>query len=151
MSSERHLLRAAVYLIVEKNDHILFIRRFQTGYRDGEYTLPAGHVEANETFLETCVREAKEEIGIEIDEVDLNLVHVMQRYENNVNVVDYYFSVKHWQGEVYIGEPHKADDLVWINKADLADGVIPFVREALTLTYSQVLYSHDGITKPSVD
>ncbi len=50
-------------VILEKDGKILLIRRANTGWRDGEYGFPAGHVEANETFLETCVHETKEEGG----------------------------------------------------------------------------------------
>src|SRR5258706_10768983 len=98
MGSKRHLVRAAVYILMEKDDKVLLIRRHNTGYRDGEYTLPAGHVEANETFIQTCVREIREEVCVDVSSQDLKLAHVMQRYENGVDVIDYYFSVKNWKG-----------------------------------------------------
>ncbi|PID31666.1 NUDIX hydrolase, partial [Candidatus Saccharibacteria bacterium] len=114
MHKDRHLTRSAIYLILQQGDKTLCIRRHNTGYRDGEYTLPAGHVEADETFTETCIREAKEEICVIIKETDLKLVHVMQRYEEDVYVTDYYFMVRQWEGEPVIGEPDRADDIAWL-------------------------------------
>ena len=57
----------SVYLILERDGKILLGRRCNTGFLDGHYGLAAGHAEAYETFREAMVREAKEEIGIDID------------------------------------------------------------------------------------
>jgi hypothetical protein len=43
MSTERFKLRAAAYLLLIKDGKVLLLRRSNTGWRDGEYTLPAGH------------------------------------------------------------------------------------------------------------
>lgn len=145
MSSERHMVRAAVYLIFEKDGNVLLLRRHNTGYRDGEYTLPAGHVEANETFIQTCIREIKEEVCLDVHAENLQLVHVMQRHESGVDVIDYYYLVKSWEGEPRIGEPHKADDLKWIPRIKIKDHAIHFVSKALENATDHVLFSHDGI------
>lgn len=146
MANQRHLVRAAVFVIIEKEDKVLLLRRYNTGYRDGQYTLPAGHVEPNETFLETCVREAKEEVCIDINPKDLKLVHVMQRHEKGVDVIDYYFQIKSWNGDPKIGEPHKADQLKWVPSHDIKNHAIHFVSKALENVLEETTFSHDGIT-----
>lgn len=146
--TERFLLRAAVYVVLRRDNEVLCIRRSGTGYRDGEYTLPAGHVEANETFLQTCVREAKEEICVDIDPADLTLVHVMQRHEAGVDVVDYYFEADRWQGEPAIGEPHKADDMQWLTPEQVQSYALPGVSQALSRVAAGAIYSHHGIIEP---
>lgn len=143
--NERFLLRAAVYVVLRHNNKVLCIRRSGTGYRDGEYTLPAGHVEAGETFLQTCVREAKEEVCVDINPADLQLVYVMQRHEAGVDVVDYYFEADHWQGEPAIGEPHKADDLQWFTLATAREHAVPGAMQALEQIVAGKIYSHLGI------
>ena len=45
---------------------VLLSRRYQTGWHDGEYSVPAGHVEAGETVTQAALREAREEVGLEL-------------------------------------------------------------------------------------
>lgn len=47
---------------------ILLALRKNTGYRDGKYELPGGHVEEGEDLMQAMVREAKEELMIEVKE-----------------------------------------------------------------------------------
>ena len=63
MAKERHKEVPASYLIIIKDGKILLQRRFNTGYMDSKYSLPAGHADKGEDFPQCIVREAKEEIG----------------------------------------------------------------------------------------
>ena len=72
MKRERNKAVPAVYLILERDDGcILLMRRCNTGYQDGNYNLPSGHVEDGELPKAAMVREAKEEIGIDVAQEDL--------------------------------------------------------------------------------
>ena len=64
---ERFKVITAVHLILIENNKILLQRRYNTGYEDGNYSVVAGHVEENESVIETMQREALEEIGINIE------------------------------------------------------------------------------------
>ena len=55
----KEVLRAKV-LIINSNDEILL------AFGNGNYQLPGGHVENNESYNDCLVRELKEETGIEI-------------------------------------------------------------------------------------
>ncbi|MFQ6087067.1 MAG: NUDIX domain-containing protein, partial [Candidatus Bathyarchaeia archaeon] len=80
MIKERPKLIPTVYLVLTKDNKILLSRRYNTGFHDGEYSFPAGHLHGeDETLKQAMVREAKEEVGIEVDLADLELVHVMHR------------------------------------------------------------------------
>ena len=76
---ERNKAVPAVYLILEKDGEVLLGRRKGSGYFDGWYALPAGHVEADELPLAALVRETKEEIDVSINLEDLKLVYTMYR------------------------------------------------------------------------
>ena len=71
-------------LLMVKNEDgkkkILLSKRKNTGYKDGEYELPGGHLEENEDLYEVMIREAKEELGISLNRQDLKIVHIMHHY-----------------------------------------------------------------------
>lgn len=88
MPKERYKFIAAVHLILQKDNAILFSRHFNTGYEDGNYSVVAGHIDANEPARSALVREVKEEIGIEINKDALETIHVMHRKENDHERID---------------------------------------------------------------
>lgn len=59
MSLARFMVRATVYLILIRNGSILFLRRFNTGWEDGNYSLITGHLDGQETVTQAMVREAE--------------------------------------------------------------------------------------------
>jgi 8-oxo-dGTP pyrophosphatase MutT (NUDIX family) len=68
------------YLALITGDKILLSRRYNTGFYDGYYSFPAGHLKDDEeTLSQTVIREAREEAGIEIDPADLELARNAQK------------------------------------------------------------------------
>jgi len=144
MAKERHKLIPSVYLVSIKDNKILLLRRFNTGFMDGFYSFPAGHVEENETLTQAMVREAKEEIGVDIKREDLRLVHVMHRKEPNEERINFFFQAEKYQGEPKIMEPHKCDDLSWFDLDNLPENVIPYIKEAIKNILEKKIYSEYG-------
>lgn len=120
-----------VHLFFIREDKILLARRFHTGYRDGEYSVPAGHLDGNETVRAAAVREAEEEVGVHIETEDIRFSSVMHRIEGDERV-DFFVQVRRWQGEVVNAEPDKCDDLRWVELNELPDNTIPYVRRAIS-------------------
>ncbi|MEK7637273.1 MAG: NUDIX domain-containing protein [Patescibacteria group bacterium] len=144
---KRHQLIPASYLTLVKDGKVLLLRRFNTGYEDGKYSMVAGHVNEGETFTSCIVREAMEEAGIILKPGDLEVAHVMQRdsrdSENN-HRVDVFFIARQWQGEPQIKEPDKCDDLSWFDLDSLPDNIIPYIRQALEGIKNKTFYSEHG-------
>jgi len=115
MFKERIKLIPTVYLILVKDNKTLLLRRYNTGFEDGKYSLIAGHLDhEDETLRQAVVREAKEEAGIEIDLADLELAHVMHRKQQEPTSerrINLFFTVKKWKGDPKIMESNKCDDL----------------------------------------
>jgi ADP-ribose pyrophosphatase YjhB (NUDIX family) len=123
----------ASYLILEKDGKILVARRCNTGYEDGVYQVPAGHVEEGELPTEALIREAKEEIGIDLDPSDLELVHVSYRpkHDETGDRVDFFFRARNWKGEITNMEPGKCDDLKWVSFDEIPNSMTLHVRKAI--------------------
>jgi 8-oxo-dGTP diphosphatase len=142
--TERHKLVPASYLVLLREGKILLLRRFNTGYEDGKYSMIAGHLDGDETFIQTIVREAQEESGIIINPDDLRVVHVMHRKVPTHERVDIFLQAARWEGEPKIMEPHKCDDLQWFDKHRLPDNVIPYVKQAIDNIRKGNIYSEHG-------
>lgn len=147
VSKSRNKAIPAVYLFLEKDGKYLITRRCTTGYEDGNYQAPAGHVEDQELPSKAIIREAKEEIGIDLTEADLTLVHVSYRprHDNTDNRVDMFFRAKSWQGDVQNCEPEKCDDLQWVAINDLPKNMTMHVRSALESAAQSNIFQEFGL------
>ncbi|ADB86448.1 NUDIX hydrolase [Saccharolobus islandicus] len=134
----------SVHLFLLRDNEILLQLRKNTGYRDGCWSVIAGHVEAKESATNAMVREAKEEAGITLNPKDLILVHVMHRFENQERV-DFFFKANKWEGEPKIMEPEKAGEKKWFKLSELPPNVVPYVRQAIELGLKRgQIYSEYG-------
>lgn len=137
----------SAYLFLIKDDKILLQRRFQTGFEDGNYGVPAGHLDGGETAREGCAREIKEEIGIDIKPEDLAVVHVMHRSATNDERVDFFMTTSKYEGEITNCEPHKCDDLSWFPLDALPDNIVDYVATAIAYHQRGIQYSEYGWDK----
>jgi 8-oxo-dGTP diphosphatase len=119
-----------VHLLFFREDQVLLLRRFNTGYADGQYSVPAGHLDGGETVLAAARREALEETGVAIAAEDLTFSSVMHRM-NADERVDFFLHVRSWDGEPENTEPDKCDELRWVNMDELPDNIVPYVRQAI--------------------
>ena len=147
MTSEKFLIRAAVYLILIKKDKILLSRRFNTGWMDGKYSLIAGHIDGKEPVSKAMIREAKEEAGIIINKKDLFPATVIHRYYPEQEYIDFFFVAKKWKGEPIIKEPNKCDDMSWFPLNKLPKNLLPYIKEALQNFKNKVAFFESGWTK----
>jgi 8-oxo-dGTP diphosphatase len=137
----------AVYIIFRDGDKVLLLRRANTGYHDGEYSLPAGHVDGGEPAIQAACREAREEVDVTIQSEDLRLVHTMHRLSQEPELherIDLFFEAEKWSGELRNVEPEKCDELRWTELSDLPTNVIPEVQQALAAYAVNEPYSSFG-------
>ena len=143
-TSNKQYAVTASYLVLRKQDQVLLLRRYQTGYEDGNYSMVAGHVEPHETFTQCLIRETAEEIGITLDPAAIQIAHIMHRNthaaQDNIRL-DAFFLATTWQGEIINQEPHKCDDLSWFTLDALPANTIPYIRQALTKITQGIFYS----------
>ena len=126
---------SAAHLFLVRDGRVLLLRRRNTGYEDGNYSVIAGHLDGDEEVKAAAIREAREEAGIGLEPEGLEVVGVMHRRGVPVRVgderIDFFLAAAGWSGEITNREPHKCDDLSWFALDQLPANTIPYVRRAL--------------------
>lgn len=128
-----HYLVATNILII-KDGLILLSRRQNKSWGNGLLCIPGGHVEPDETVTSAAIREAKEELGLDLKLEDLSY------YCTEVKNVSgaFYISVE------FIGntnqtpvnaEPNECSELVWVDPKNLPNDVIPNFRNIIVKGY----------------
>jgi 8-oxo-dGTP pyrophosphatase MutT (NUDIX family) len=139
----RQLTSVNVYLLLQKEEQILCLLRKNTGYCDGMWGLVSGHVEAGESATEAMVREAWEEVGIEIHPSCIEVAHIMHRQSSRLNV-DVFFACSSWNGNLHNREPEKCERLEFFPRIDLPKNTIDYVSDAIGAVKSGKFYSEKG-------
>jgi 8-oxo-dGTP diphosphatase len=151
MGKERFKLIPAVYLLLVRDDQVLLLRRYQTGYEDGNYSVVAGHVDGDEPARAAMVREAWEEAGLQLDPESLELAHILHRTTPNREAMELFFVADGSRHEPRNQEPHKCDDLSWFALDGLPANTIPYIRHVLECYRRGQVYSEYGWERVAAD
>lgn len=131
----RTLLVAAAYVVLRRGDEVLLQLRRGTGYRDGHWSVLAGHVDPGESVHEAAVREAAEEAGVVVRAEDLRPLTTLHRFERGGPAVeqrvDVFFEARAWTGEPSRLEADRAEHVGWFTLSDLPKPVVPHERLVL--------------------
>ncbi len=122
-----------VHVALLRDGAVLLMRRAGTGFFDGLYSLPGGHIEAGESVWQTAIREMREEVGVSIGREALSPLGVVHRL-SDTNRVDFFLAAHAWQGTPRICEVDKCDGLGWFPRHALPANTVPYVQEALGRT-----------------
>ena len=145
-SADRYRSVVDVYVLLRRRDgRILLLERSGTGYADGQLCPPSGHLENGESVTSCAVREAAEEVGVDIDPADLAFAHVVHhRNPEGQGRVGFFFTTTRWKGEPANCEPHKCAGLQWADPASPPASTVPYTAAALAQITRQVPFSVDG-------
>lgn len=130
---DRHFVVPAVYIVFRDGNKILLLQRANTGYQDGNYSMPAGHLDGGESALTAAIREAKEEVDVVIEPKDLQLVHTQHRVAETKDHerINLFFETSNWSGVIRNAEPEKCSGLLWADLGELPDNLVPELKHML--------------------
>ncbi|OIV37455.1 hypothetical protein BIV57_10830 [Mangrovactinospora gilvigrisea] len=129
-----HATGIGVHLIIRMHHTVLLgLRTPATGWADGQWHLPSGHLEPGEDVLAAAVREADEELGIRIPRQALTLAHVLHDLDadDHRDRLQLFFEVGDYTGPIRNREPDKCADLLWWPQDDLPDPTVAYAAHAL--------------------
>jgi 8-oxo-dGTP pyrophosphatase MutT (NUDIX family) len=127
---QRFTVPVAVHIFLVRDGQILLLRRAHTGYEDGNYSVPAGHLDGGELVLQAAAREAREETGITLEPETMSIAGVMHRRSNDERI-DFFVAAKGWSGHIHNAEPQKCAALSWFPLHALPSNTIPYIRRAI--------------------
>ncbi len=141
---DRFQVVPAVYLLLVRGsgdelEVLLQLRGEGTSYMPGHWaTAAAGHVELGESVYAAAAREAREELGIDVDPADMEPLCAMQRTLPGVadpieQRVDYFLTTRRWAGEPSVQEPDKCAGLGWHPPTALPEPMVPHEAHLLGL------------------
>lgn len=130
-----------MFLLFVRESRILLALRENTGYADGQWNVPSGKVEPGEELLAAAVREAREEVAVEVTAARLaTVVHVRRCAE--APRVGFFFEAESWRGEPVNAEPHKCGGLRWVPLDALPDDTVPYTAAGVTQFRKGATYGH---------
>ena len=140
---EKEKFLSSVYLIIRNEEKQALLQRRQgTKLWPGFLALPAGHVDEGENAYDAVIREAKEELGIEISINNIIDTFVVNRRNKSLlPYYDVYFEIDNYTGELKINEPEKCSELVWSDINNLPEDMIDFEIEAIKNNQKGVKFS----------
>ena len=119
-------------MLIMDNNKVLLQKRKGSKLWPGYYALPAGHINEGENQYDALIREAKEELDIEIDLKNIiNSYVVLRRNFFEIDgkklepYIDYYFEISKYKGTPKIVEFNKCEELIWASIEDLPE---PFIN-----------------------
>ena len=134
-----------VHLILVADGHVLLGRRENTGFADGHWSVPGGRLEPGEPATHGAIREAREELDIEIAENDLTFAHLCHHHDPDGNArLGIFFTSNTWHGEPTNREPDKCSKLTWHLVDALPGNTVDYARTAIHLATEGTRYSQHG-------
>jgi len=134
-----------VHLLLIRGDEILLLKRKNTGFGDGQYSVVAGCCDGGESVTTAMVREAAEEAGIEVRADDLHVAAVLHgRRGPEWESVEFFFFARQFRGEITNREPDKCDELAFFPLAALPDTLLPNVRLGLSNALEGIFFGEYG-------
>ena len=98
------------------NDELIFVRQFRYPYGEVVLELPAGKLEKGEDDGDAGMRELEEEIGISIEEEELNLVEV---YKHKNYFMDIFVVKSDIDITALVLQPEEVVDAKWVSDEEL--------------------------------
>lgn len=134
-----------VLAFLYKGNDVLLLRRCNTNFGQGQYSMVGGKVEQGEAALHAIRREVLEEVALDIPESDFALVHTFHRKGTDGDLIALCFKVDIADMPApRNNEPTKHDDMQFFPIDQLPENILPAHKQALACIQKNINYSEHG-------
>lgn len=131
MIEHSFMVHITTQLLLIQDNKVLLMKRKNTGYEDGKYGSIGGHLEKNEDFKSSLIREAKEEININLKRQNLEFVCMIHSKGITDNYVNFFFTCNKYSGNINNNEVNKCSELKWFDLDNLPTNIIEIEKRAI--------------------
>ncbi|TQS42756.1 NUDIX hydrolase [Cryptosporangium phraense] len=133
-----------VHVLLVRDGEVLLSQR-RGGYAAGQWHMPSGKLEPGESIEHAAIREAREEVGVDLDPAALRCVHASHVLPPGEDPrVGFFFEATAWTGEPANREPEKCSAIGWFDLDHLPDGMVPYPAAGLMAYRDGVPFAVDG-------
>ncbi len=100
-----------VLICIENHKHEFLIQK-RAKKKDGKWALTGGHIISGEESVKAVLRETEEELGLELEENEVELVFSKKAYDC---FVDVYYTKQEVELTTLKLEPKEVENVAWIN------------------------------------
>ncbi|QCB62668.1 NUDIX domain-containing protein [Wolbachia endosymbiont of Drosophila mauritiana] len=143
MNNNRHKVHVSVNLLLIKENSVLLSLRHNTELSGNCWGLIAGHLEPEESVTSAMIREAKEELEIDIKKSDLNFTSIIH-YPHKPDYIDFFFKCCKWHNEIKNMEPNKCRELRFFNISNLPGNIVQYMKQGIECFESGIILSEIG-------
>lgn len=137
-----------VFLVLHDGPSVLLALRENTGYNDGLWNLPSGKLEHGEDAISGMIREAREEVGLELAPSSLRLAATVHHWaaptHGRIGLVFAAASEPSSQGVPVNAEPHKCGGIGWFPASSLPDAMSPYSADCIRAYLSGAAFALSG-------
>lgn len=132
-----HQIFGSVNILLVQDGKVLLSRRQNKSWGNGLLCLPGGHIESEESPTSAIIREAKEELDLDINPQKLQFFCVAARNTSGKEYVAYEFLYKLGNELYKNNEPDQCSELIWADPKNLPDTTIEDFRVIIEQGYLQ--------------
>lgn len=103
--------------MIRKDEQVLVQKRTKNDWPG--ITFPGGKLEADESIYESCVREVKEETGLDVHALNLKGIIHYELKEEKERWIIYLYETNEFSGNLHVNA--NEDEIFWMNYSDLKD------------------------------
>jgi len=142
----RPLVGVGVFLIHPDHPGKILVGKRKGSHGSGEWSLPGGHLECQESFHEACRREVKEETGLDLTSVAEKVDFTNDIFPNDGKHYVTLFFLASCSGFARNMEPEKCDGWRWISPEKPPSPLFPPLGQMLSKfkTTVKARPSHDA-------